>query len=398
MTLIAAQLALVLGISALPGWAGPFKKLPEVEEVPELAALRREGESLRRELHRVSIAEGEGRAPVRLALEEIGSTDSDRVLVMIHGVLSDRRAWSFMASDLGRDHSLLLIDLLGCGDSDRPDPKTMEPDGYGPTAQARRVLQALRIYMEGRRESTRLSLVGHSLGGTVVLRMTGDAELRNKFADVIDRIDRVILFAPLDVAVEKADPKFVKVTKLGKLKVWLASMLGLLRKEAALTTINGYVDPGIATKEDARRLLQILKRRGTRRPAQAMIVQAVPFDPKKKTPQWERIEQKVADYKNVDIPCLIVWGSRDETLPASMGYKLRAQLPQAWLRVVSGSKHSLPRERPRQASGLVREFLATGGRGWSRVDEVQPERSAESADDSSQIAACVGSLCPSSSR
>jgi pimeloyl-ACP methyl ester carboxylesterase len=397
ISLIAIQAALLLGISALPSWAGPFRKLPEVGEVAALAELQSEWESLPRTLHRVPVAEGEGREDVRIALEEIGAADSDRVIVMIHGALSDRRAWSFMAADLASDHSLLLVDMLGAGDSDRPNPKKLPPDGYGPSAQARRVLQALRIFLTDRPEPTRLTLVGHSLGGAVALRMTGDPALREQFDDVIDRVDRIVLFAPLDIAVEKTDPRFVKVTKLGKLKVGLGTMLGVLRKEVALTTIHGYVDPGIATKEDARRLLQILKRRKSRRPAQAMIRQAVPFDPKSKRPIWEKIEEMVADYRNVDIPCLIVWGSRDETLPASMGYKLRAQLPQAWLRVVSESKHSLPRERPRLAASIAREFTTSGGADWSRVEEIRPGQIGDSAARAVQFAACLGPGCPGES-
>ena len=225
-----------------------------------------------------------------------------------------------------------------------------------------------------------------------MLRMTGDPGLREDYRDVLDRVDRLVLFAPLDVALEKVDPRFVKVARLGKLKVGIAALIGLLRKEAARTTLDGYVDPASATKEEARRLVQILKRRKTRRPAQAMILQAVPFDVKTQRPRWEHIEEVVADYRNVDKPTLIVWGSRDETLPTSMGYKLRAQLPEAWLRVVTESKHLLPTERPRLSATILRDYLTTGGDGWTSVAEIQPRRSPE--PDIAEIVADLGRRVP----
>ena len=370
------QMVVLLTLSAVPADAGPFRRLPAIDEIPALAELRRTEAALPHTLHLIPVSGGEGRQPFRIAMEEIGSPKSDRVLVMIHGALSDRRSWDLMAGDLGRDNTLLLVDLLGCGDSSRPDPATLGPGGYDPTAQARRLLEALRFYVGSRVGATRLTLVGHSLGGAVVLRIAGDPELRREFGDVIDRVDQLVLFAPLDVAVEKADPTLAKVARLGKVKVGIASMFGLLRKETALIATRSYVDPAVATKEDARRLLDILRRRKSRRPAQAILVQAVPFDPETTRPRWDEIERLVADYGNVDLPCLIVWGSRDEVLPASMGYKLRAQLPNARLRIVRESKHSLPRERPRLAASLLRDFLLTSGEGWESVEEVDPPREA----------------------
>ncbi len=72
------------------------------------------------------------------------------------------------------------------------------------------------------------------------------------------------------------------------------------------------------------------------------------------------------------IPCLIVWGARDETFPLSMGYKLQAQLPDATLIVIHDTKHSMQLERPRLSSSVVREFIESGTRGRERVSEIRP--------------------------
>ena len=70
---------------------------------------------------------------------------------------------------------------------------------------------------------------------------------------------------------------------------------------------------------------------------------------------------------------LILCGARDETLPASMGYKLRAQLPDARLRILRLSMHSPHVEHPVQTAALVREFADSQGRGWAPFKELEPE-------------------------
>ena len=125
-------------------------------------------------------------------------------------------------------------------------------------------------------------------------------------------------------------------------------------------------NPDSMPQEEADRLEEILRCSDTRLPAQAMIRQAVPFTSEER-PDWPRIERLVADYRNVSVPCLILWGARDETFPASMGYKLRAQLPRAWLRVLPGCMHQLPAEAPRTCAGQIRDFVTSAGKGWPRI-------------------------------
>lgn len=99
---------------------------------------------------------------LHLALEEVGHGSRDRMVVMVHGLLSDRTIWRYVQAKLGQDQRVLLVDLLGCGESDKPDPKTLGPEGYSPSAQARHVLQALRTHFERTGAPNRLVFVGHS--------------------------------------------------------------------------------------------------------------------------------------------------------------------------------------------------------------------------------------------
>lgn len=389
---MAPTLVVALAVT-LTGCAGQFKALRPQEQIETLHLLQQAERSLPHETVRVEAGEAAGE-PVRIAMEQVG--DEGPLVVMIHGVLSDRRVWRFVAGDLGVDHRVLLVDLPGAGGSDHPDPKDVGPDGYGATALGRTVLQALRNHFDRDAWPERFTLVGHSLGGAVILRMLGDTALRGEYGDVVERVERVVMFAPLDFAVEKEHPTFAKISALGRTKVGIARITRILKNEVGRSTRQGVDDPDSAAREEAQRLLDILKHRKTRRPAQAMLVQAVPFDLKTRRPDWEAIESLETDYANVAVPTLILWGARDETLPVSMGYKLQAQLPHARLRIVEESMHSLPTERPTLSADYIRSFVDSGGEGWRAVAEVRPDRPEPSSEGSVQTAAAErpGAVAP----
>ncbi len=87
-----------------------------------------------------------------------------------------------------------------------------------------------------------------------------------------------------------------------------------------------------------------------------MLRQAVPWREKEHRPDWAAIRRLEADYRNIDVRCLIVWGQCDETLPVSMGYKLRDQIVGARLIVISDCMHSIQTECPHDCARLIREF------------------------------------------
>lgn len=322
---------------------------------PELRALADAAAALPNERGRVAAAGG-----VELHYRQTRA-ESEWLVVLLHGVLSDSRTWDYLAGDLGRDHALLLIDFPGCGLSDKPSPSEVGPLGYSPTALARHVYCALRARLGGHDAPPRVALVGHSLGTMVILRMLGDASLRAEFPDVLARIERAVLLSPVDFAVEKKDPTFAKIAKLTAVEVTIANITAILKERTAKVVRQGAVDPDGVPQAEAARLVEVLSDGPRRRAAQAMIIQAVPFT-EDEFPDWPRIRALVADYANVDRPCLIVHGACDETFGVAVAYKLHAQLPDAWLHVLADRKHALPSEAPRQCAREIRGFLAGGGR------------------------------------
>src|SRR5207245_2432277 len=170
----------------------PLQKLPSEQQIPELEALARANALLPETVCFPKTLREDGHT-VRLAVHRRGSGTNQQALVMIHGVLADHDAWRYLTGDLGTDFDLWLLDLPGCGDSDKPDPDLLGPEGYSPTAIAERVLQALQQSLAARAQPTRLLIVAHSLGGMTALRMMGDPDLRQRYASVLRQIDGMVL-------------------------------------------------------------------------------------------------------------------------------------------------------------------------------------------------------------
>lgn len=329
-------------------------------DVPVLAELGRRYEALPCTTELTStVRDG---TEVRLALHRCGHGTNGSLVIFLHGVLADHTMWRHLAGELGRDHDLWLMDLPGCGVSDKPKPSSLGRDGYSPTAMADRIMQVLSLSL-GERDAaaappTNITLVAHSLGGMTALRMFGDPDLRGRFAGVLERIDRLVLLAPADVAVHAEMPAFMQVINFKDWQAAIARPLGLVKKASRENTRNGYQNPDCALHESARTLERVLSRPAERHAAQAMLRQAVPWHEKARRPDWEGIRRQVADYANVDVPTLIVWGARDEALPAAMGHKLKDDIHGARLVRLEDCAHSIATEKPLECGRLIRGFAS----------------------------------------
>jgi pimeloyl-ACP methyl ester carboxylesterase len=324
---------------------------------------------------------------VRLALHRRGHGTNESLVIFLHGVLADHTTWCHLAGDLGEDHDLWLMDLPGCGASDKPKPSRLGRDGYSPTAMADRILQVLSLSL-GERDAvaappTNIILVAHSLGGMTALRMFGDPDLRGRFAGVLGRIDRLVLLAPADVAVHAEMPAFMQVINFKDWQAAIARPLGLVKKASRENTRDGYQNPDCALQESARTLERVLSRPAERHAAQAMLRQAVPWHEKARRPDWEGIRRQAADYANVDVPTLIVWGARDEALPAAMGHKLKDDIRGAQLVRLEDCAHSIATEKPLECAQMIRGFMVArdlaeltrfpGGRHYPAVNRGETE-------------------------
>ncbi len=336
-----------------------LQALPGEAECAELARLRKDYDQLRVTTNSFSTTRG-GQI-VRLAVTQVGAPQPS-VCVLVHGLLADHETWRYVAGALGSDHELWLVDLPGCGDSEAPSPGKAEAEVYSPAAMADRILQAvdqaIAVRKAAGQPAPRITFVGHSLGGTVCLRMFADLELRQRHADLLRQTDGLVLFAPCDVAVNAEIPSFVAVLGLHGLTVRLGQVLGVVGDKIKETTLKAYHVQSCATREQAKRFTHCLTHMPQLHAAQAMIRNSIPWQVQKHRPDWPAIKRLEAMYANVDVPCLIVWGEWDESLTETMGHKIRDKVSGARLVEVEGAGHSLPSEMPQACAAMIRKAEA----------------------------------------
>lgn len=295
-----------------------------------------------------------------IGIYETGRRDADTVLVFLHGVFADHTSWRFVAGELSGEYRLVLVDLLGCGAAaaDFDEAWYDAPDVFGLDAVADRVLQAVESTLAGPESSQRITLVAHSMGGAITLRMFASDQLRTRHGRLLDRVDGLFLIAPLDIAIEKADPTLARVATITGLEVAIGDLTGELREIIAETVGDSVGPSGSALREEADKRLEILRDARKRRATQALLRCAVPSKrPDRLKPDWDWIRRRTEETQKIQERTLIVWGEQDETLPASMGYKLDAILPNSELIVLEGVKHSPQLEQPAQISDMVRRFV-----------------------------------------
>src|SRR5205823_3697417 len=216
--------------------------------------------------------------PLEIAVHENTNRNHDRLIVFIHGVFSDSRMWRYLCWDLENEYDVMAVDLLGCGDSDRPEPSQLAPDGYSPDALGKDVLVALRTRLRAPNvhPGLRITLVGHSLGAVTILNMWAEPSIHNQFVDVLDRVDSIVLLSPPDIAANCRTPIFQEIDGMTDLRMTFADTFGILKRRCIDATVEGVANPCLATKEEADRLIEIFRHASTRHAGQAMLRQAIP--------------------------------------------------------------------------------------------------------------------------
>jgi len=353
--------AIVLATSVL-GLAACAARPPLLDErrVEPYAGLVARFDAAARRDERVVVTPEAGPA-VAVGVHELRAPDGAArpVLVMLPGVLSDGTTWRFLAGALVDTFDVVLLDPPGVGTSDRPMPPAGGDALYTPAWLAECAGLALRAWQARQPAPRRLVFVGHSLGGTVVLRLLASPALGARLADVRSEVAGAVLLAPADLALREASPLLTEIRDVPAWKARLGCALGVVQRKTETAVYDGVVGPQAhALAQEACRLSATLCEPCAFAAAQWMLRRFQPTDDRGR-PDLAAADRLAAQERAIGVPLLVLWGAQDDTLPLSTSGPLLARLPTAQRVVVDGAKHSLHQEQVARVAAEVRAFVHT---------------------------------------
>lgn len=250
-------------------------------------------------------------------------------LVMVHGFGASRFTWRRWTPALSRNHRVYLVDLKGFGEAPRPR------DGhYSPLDQSRLLVEWIR-----RLDLRGVTLVGHSLGGGIVLgaALTLQEEEPNRVRGVV-----VISGA----AYPQQIPKYIG---LARLPILPALGLRLVPSRFLLAKILREITHGDAriTDDQVEGYAAPLDRPGTRYAILQAARQLLP----------PGVDEVVRRYPQLLCPVLLLWGREDPVVPLSVGRRLLQELPSARLVILEHCGHLPQEERVEEGLQALLSFL-----------------------------------------
>jgi pimeloyl-ACP methyl ester carboxylesterase len=267
---------------------------------------------------------------------ERGAVDAPPI-VLLHGLALSSAAWHHQLIDLGDDFRVIAIDLRGHGRS------TAGSAGYGLEQLAddvTRVLDELDV--------TDAVLVGHSMGGMVIMRLCIDdlVGVRLRVAGIV-LVSTAAgkLLAPYGLA---ALARFT-VPAVRRSSAWLGRVPEgrlLPSSDAAflVTRVGLGRDASPADVELTRTLMAATSPKAIAESLRSLVDHDVR-----------------EELGTIDVPALVVVGTHDVLTPPRMAQEIVRHLPHAELVVLDGIGHMPMLETRRELSRLIADFAVKSG-------------------------------------
>ena len=241
-------------------------------------------------------------------------------IVMIHGFGGHTFSYRYQLEAFGKDYRCVAIDLKGFGYSERSDS-----GDYSMTEQARLVLRAMDLL-----GIERATLIGHSLGGEVAMRIAASSP---------ERVERLILAASV------SGDRVPLAPRLPFMKAFLPAW----GRVTTLTTWRRmFYDRSKVDLEAIRQAYsKPLRIYGTGNTIWEMWADT-------------RKDKHIA-YAAITAPVLILWAERERIIPlASVALnRLRKHFPKAEVVRIPRTGHLLLEENPEDSNAAIRRFLGS---------------------------------------
>lgn len=254
-------------------------------------------------------------------------------VVLIHGFGGHTYSYRSLIPELARDHRVVALDLLGFGYSER----TRDAD-YSHEAQARRVVGLMEALGIGR-----ASLVGHSMGGEIAMRVA---------ASHPQRVERLALVASV------SGDRIPTLPPTPLIKPFLHLFSEVLGRRMLRRS---YFDKTRATDE----VWEAYRRPSTIRGSMDGLYRMM-----KHTRRDPPIH-----FSNITAPVLLMSAEYERIIPGWMSRRLRERFPTAETALMADAGHVLLEERSAECCAILRRFL-----------DARPQRPAEESGPVDRVA------------
>ncbi|NVB40118.1 alpha/beta hydrolase [Pseudenhygromyxa sp. WMMC2535] len=298
-------------------------------------------------------------APGRLWLDDRGPQRGagEVPIVLLHSLLVT--GWDFRQLVAPWHESgarrVLIPDLFGCGNSDRPPPA--DTAGYGFAWHAELLARLLdRVDIE----SGEFDLVGHGYGGTIAIALAH--RLARAEAGHRVRLRRLILVAPHVLPVEAPIALPGPLPTLRRSWRWLGFSPLVLRTVFRRADLRRFLrrclaDPALLEREPLDHDVDVywdrLCRDGGLEAVEAMLRQIDALHDGAPAGSRARLYDMI---RSRNEPTMLVWGDRDEIVPPAQGDRVATLLPDAQLRVLEACGHAPQREHPKSLFRAIESF------------------------------------------
>ncbi len=251
-------------------------------------------------------------------------------LVLIHGLgQNGARDWDPVVPALSRKFFVIRLDLPGFGRSARQNA-LYDPRNLAASVEA--LLTHLKV--------ERAIVAGHSMGGTVALRLALDAP---------ERVQRLVLVDAAGILHHSVFSRFLAsygVELASQQGLGLGGLLGSVVEQAFRHLDEAPVDPALALGA----VLNLPELRAGLLGADPVKIAALALT----------LEDFSDDLDRLDLPTLLIWNERDPITPVRTAHALAARLPNARLAILPGGNHMVMAEYPERFAELIAGFAESG--------------------------------------
>jgi len=274
------------------------------------------------------------RAEILLHGQRIGYRAEGRgsVLVLVHGIAGTSATWDDLIPRLSARHRVLAPDLLGHGESAKPD------GDYSLGAYA----NLLRDFLEvlGHERAT---LVGHSLGGGIALQFAYQFP---------EKCERLVLVSSGGLGRE-VHP-VLRAAVLPGAEVVLPWLSVAARKSVG-RVVHALGNLGLrasADLEESWRSFVSLEEPDARRAFLHTVRGIIDL-------HGQRVSAHDRLYLAAGLPTLILWGEKDRLIPVRHGREAHERIAGSRLEIFPGAGHFSWRDEPQRFAEVLLDFMKT---------------------------------------